>query len=217
MSFSRKKIKTNTLGDIFKEKRQDKNLDLKEVEKETGVIKKFLQYIEEGDFHKIAGYVYAKGAVLKYADFLDLDKDKVLEKFNEIMKPEKNSNICPPSSKEKEKPLFTFKTGVFLTGIALVLIYLGLNIVQVLAMPEIKVASPQKDLVTQKSSLLIKGQTEKGADVFINNQPIQVNKGSFKKTIELLPGVNTINISAKKVHSNKAEVVRKVLYKENKE
>ena len=214
MSFSRKTINTNTLGDFFKKKRQEKNLSLKEVEKETGVIKKFLQYIEEDNFHKIPGFVYAKGAVLKYADFLNLDKTKILSRFEKILKPNEKNPISPPNGK-KNKPRFAFKTGIFTLIVIAIIAYLGLNIFQVLAMPEIEVISPKDNLITQDSSLLIKGKTEKGAQVFINNESIQANKdGSFQKNIELLSGVNTINISAKTRHSSKAEVIRQVLYRE---
>ena len=216
MSFSQKKINTNTLGDFFKQKRQEKGVTLKQVEIETGVIKKFLQYIEDDDLHKISGYVYTKGAVLKYADFLGLNKDEVLKRLQDVLKPNKDSKFFPPSSKDKKKPLFTFKTGVFILGFVMIISYLGLNIFQALAMPDINVISPKENLITESSSLLIKGKAEEQAEVFINNQSIQSQEnGYFEKSIELLPGVNTIKISAKKKHSNKAEVVRQVLYKDN--
>ncbi len=74
------------LGQIFKERRQEKNLSLKEVENATSIRTHFLIAIEEGDLGKLISPVYAQGFIRKYASFLDLESDEIFKEHPSVMK-----------------------------------------------------------------------------------------------------------------------------------
>jgi len=74
-----------TLGVELKQKRNERNLSLKEVENATSIRMTYLQAIEEGEFNKIISPVYAIGFIKQYAAFLGVDTDKVLREHSEAL------------------------------------------------------------------------------------------------------------------------------------
>jgi len=98
---------------------------------------------------------------------------------------------------------FKLFLSVFL--VFLILFYLGFSIEKVLFPPKIKIIYPPKEFVTKDAGLTIKVKTDSNAEVFINGQSVEnpQQDGLFTQKIELLPGLNIINISAKKKYSKK--------------
>lgn len=67
------------IGDLFKTKRNEMNLSLKEVENATSIRMLYLKAIEEGGVDKLLAKVYILGFVRQYASFLGLDGDKIIK------------------------------------------------------------------------------------------------------------------------------------------
>lgn len=66
------------LGEVFKERRKERNLSLKEVENATSIRIGYLEAIEEGHFGKLISPIYAQGFIKKYAAFLELDGERLI-------------------------------------------------------------------------------------------------------------------------------------------
>lgn len=78
-----------TLGEMFKQRRKEMNLSLKEVENGTSIRMSYLQSIEDGDVSKLISPIYAQGFIRQYAAFLGMDGEKVIREHPEIFnKPE---------------------------------------------------------------------------------------------------------------------------------
>ena len=67
------------IGKLFKTKREEMNLSLKEVENATSIRTSQLASIEEGKKDNFLSSVYVLGFVRQYASFLGLDGDKIIE------------------------------------------------------------------------------------------------------------------------------------------
>lgn len=67
------------VGEIFRLKRAEMNLSLKEVENATSIRTTYLQAIEDGMIGQMISPVYAKGFIIKYAKFLSLNSDQILK------------------------------------------------------------------------------------------------------------------------------------------
>jgi len=67
------------IGDLFKQRRNELGLTLKEVENATSIRSSYLRSIEEGELSKLISPVYAKGFVQQYAIYLDIDGEKIIE------------------------------------------------------------------------------------------------------------------------------------------
>jgi cytoskeletal protein RodZ len=66
------------IGSLFKEKRQARNLSLKEVENSTSIRTSYLEAIEEGSIHQLISGIYAIGFTKQYANFLDMDFESMV-------------------------------------------------------------------------------------------------------------------------------------------
>ena len=77
-------IKTEhvSIGELFKQRRQEMNLSLKEIENGTSIRVAHLQAIEEGEMSKLISPVYAQGFVRQYANYLGIDADKMVKEYS---------------------------------------------------------------------------------------------------------------------------------------
>ena len=74
------------LGKLFKSKREEKNLTLKEVENCTSIRSNYLEAIEEGQFKQALSSVYILGFIRQYANFLGLEVEKMVAEFPDVFK-----------------------------------------------------------------------------------------------------------------------------------
>lgn len=204
----------NTLGDFLKQARQSQGWNLKEIETKTGISVRYLEFLEKNDFYKFPNLTYARGSLSQYAEFLGLDSPKIIKRFQEEFKEIPISNKVISST-----PVFRkFFNPKFVLGLIitlLILFYLGFSIKRVLFIPQIEIIKPPEDFQTKESTLIIEGRAELGIDIFINGQAIsQVNNGYFQEKIELLPGLNIIEISAQKKYSRQRVIYRRVVLEE---
>ncbi len=72
------------IGELFKLRRKELNLSLKEVENATSIRMSYLQSIEEGEVQKLISPVYAQGFVRQYALFIGVDGDKIIKENPQI-------------------------------------------------------------------------------------------------------------------------------------
>jgi len=61
------------IGKLFKAKREEKNLTLKEVENSTSIRMNYLEAIEEGRVDRFLSSIYALGFIRQYGAFLGMD------------------------------------------------------------------------------------------------------------------------------------------------
>jgi cytoskeletal protein RodZ len=66
------------VGTMFKARRKELNLSLKEVENSTSIRTGYLEAIEEGCIHQFISGVYAIGFMKQYANFLGIDMDALI-------------------------------------------------------------------------------------------------------------------------------------------
>jgi len=73
------KEEMKNLGDIFKQRRKEMSLSLKEAENATSIRMTYLQAIEDGEMSKLISPVYAQGFIKQYASFLGIDGEKLIK------------------------------------------------------------------------------------------------------------------------------------------
>ena len=67
------------VGEILKQRRQEKNLSIREVENMTSIRSNYIQAIENGESNQLISPVYAEGFVKQYAIFLGLDGERIIK------------------------------------------------------------------------------------------------------------------------------------------
>lgn len=69
------------VGSVFRSKRKDLNLSLKEVENSTSIRAGYLEAIEEGAIYQFISGVYAVGFMKQYASFLGMDFEAMVREM----------------------------------------------------------------------------------------------------------------------------------------
>ncbi|NGX56205.1 MAG: hypothetical protein K1060chlam5_00442 [Candidatus Anoxychlamydiales bacterium] len=67
------------VGNLFKTKREEMTLSLKEVENATSIRMLYLNAIEDGHIERYLSSVYALGFIRQYAKFLGLNGDQIIK------------------------------------------------------------------------------------------------------------------------------------------
>lgn len=74
------------LGEIFRSRRQELALSLRDVEAAISIRSSCLEAIEGGCLGKLISPIYAQGFIKKYAMFLGLDGDRILQDHPYVLK-----------------------------------------------------------------------------------------------------------------------------------
>lgn len=78
------KEEQTSLGELLRQKREEKNLSIKEAENATSIRGTYLQSIEEGHLDKLISPVYAQGFIRQYASYLGLDGESLIRNHPEL-------------------------------------------------------------------------------------------------------------------------------------
>ncbi|MDD4996004.1 MAG: helix-turn-helix transcriptional regulator [Patescibacteria group bacterium] len=214
MSFTSREIRDNTLGGFLKQTRLSQGWELAEVAKKIGIEFKYLEFLEADDFYKLPSPTYARGFLKRYAEFLKQDAEKIVKQW-EVKQKTKYYQELFKEKKKKENisKEFNFKIVFVFLLVLLVFLYFSWSAKKVLFAPRIKLLYPPQDIVVWERPLIIKGKTDLRADVFINNQAVEkFENGDFSQRVDLLPGLNTIEISAQKKYSKKSIIYLRVVF-----
>ncbi len=218
--FERKKISAGKRVCMkLKEAREKSFLSLDELSRQTKISKKHLIALEECRFEDIPyASVYQKNFLKKYAEILNLPVDDILNQFveEEVSPHKKEEKVNKEIHRKKFQNLPSLLRLIFTLAIVLSLVaYIGWQIQTLIKPPELILFSPENGLVTADYELTIRGQTNQEAKIYINGLEItSTGDGQFSEVITLSPGVNTINISAKKKNGKTTEITRYVVFKE---
>jgi cytoskeletal protein RodZ len=74
------------VGLIFRSRREERNLSLKEIESVTSIRTNYLEAIEEGNLDKFLSGIYMHGFMRQYAIYLELDIERLSLDFPEVFK-----------------------------------------------------------------------------------------------------------------------------------
>jgi cytoskeletal protein RodZ len=204
--FTKKSVRTLTLGEKLKKLRSEKRMSIGEASRFTRIQQSYLEYLEEGLWDKLPADVYVKGFLRSYADFLGVD-EKILIRLYEREKGIKQNLSKDNSEKNKKKrPInispFIFTPRKILVSVITILIVFGLfllyrEINSFANSPSLIILSPQNNIQTDENSIYVEGLTDKDVYLYINGQSIFVgDDGRFKEKLTLQSGLNTINVKA---------------------
>jgi cytoskeleton protein RodZ len=204
--FTKKSIRTLTLGEKLAKLRNDRRISLSEVARVTKIKAAYLEALEEGNYHKLPADVYVKGFLRSYADFLCFDEKIFLKLYEKEKGIKKNLEKKDKLKKEEKKPInissfvFTPQKILFLTIVVVVfsgLFFLYQEIDSFASAPSLIILTPENDSEISENSVSVEGVTDKDAVLFINNQPILVNdEGKFMENLTLQSGLNVIGVKA---------------------
>lgn len=217
--FSKQEINPSySLGGYLRKKREEKGLSLKEISQKINISEKNLIFLEEENFDRLPPEIYLKGFLKKYAEFLNLDLEELLElykKEKEILEYLKRKKYFP---KFPKKTFFViipkFFSKIIISLIVLTIFaYLAFQIFYFVFPPFLRIDNPEPDRkIFREEILKISGKTVPRVELFINGQKSSVKKnGFFEKEIKLEEGLNKISILARNKIGKEKEIIREVI------
>lgn len=216
-SFRHKTIsRGQTLADKFSKARLEQDISLAEAQEATKIQSKYLEILESGDWEKLPGDIYAKAWIRLYADFLGLEVSGLLTDYKiEKSMSSKLVRINQPIKRRDFSRYNILKPRILkLSAIAILVLallgYLGWELNNIIRPPSIFIAEPGNNFKTSDNSVVIKGHTEPEVTLTINHELVLLDgEGNFSETINLVIGLNNLEINAKKKHSktNNLELV----------
>lgn len=201
-------------GNKLRLSREAKNISLEQAAKHLRIRKEYLKALEEDQYELLPNGLYGKQFLKKYCRLLKLNYKQILAD-SPLADNDFNTN---PFSKKIPRARNFLVFPKLIRNIALIivflifLLYLLFYFKQLSSPPKLIIEYPEKNLVTNSYSIIVKGVSDPETEIIINGSIIMSNQdGSFTKDIQLKSGLNTINISAKKKHGRTINVQRQIL------
>lgn len=86
------------IGDTLRAEREKQKLSIQDIEKGTSIRSVYIEALENGEYDKLPGEVYAKGFVKNYGNFLNLDGEELVRQFiMEISSVAVDADNAPPA------------------------------------------------------------------------------------------------------------------------
>ncbi len=201
--FRRKKVRSLTLGEKLKKIRSGKRASFSDISKNTMIQAEYLEYLEKGEYSKLPADVYVKGFLKSFAEYLGADAEDLIKSFEKEKSIQKNISSGNEKFKKKyrislskfyitPKIIYLILTVILFLGL---FVYLFVKVDIFVSNPELVILNPKQDNVINESQILVEGKTDKGSQVFVNNQIVTVNdEGIFKEKIILKKGINIITV-----------------------
>ncbi|MDP2838157.1 MAG: helix-turn-helix domain-containing protein [Candidatus Moranbacteria bacterium] len=201
--FTRKKVESLTLGEKLRKLRSDFRMSLADVSKVTRIQVKYLELLESGEYEKLPADVYVRGFLRSYARYLNVDEQALVRLY------ERERNIRENLGRKSNKPVTTHSFAPIsivitsrsvMVGVIVLLVfgaffYLYQEFKSFAADPELVILEPQHSAVIENTEVVVRGKTDKGAQVSLNNQVVFVDgEGLFSDKLSLQPGINTVEV-----------------------
>ena len=220
--FLTKKIKSHqTLGEFLHSARKKLDVSIVEVEEKTKIRAKYLVALEKDDWNILPQDVYVRAFVLSYAKYLGVpvaDIEKLLEtEFAIHHREPKNQELIYKNSLKNIKVIVTprllayFALSVFVLSL---FGYITLQLASFAGSPALKIITPENNIVLEADSVDIRGITDNGTMLSVNNENIPVtNDGSFSLNLKLHQGVNIVKVKAMNKTKKESSQILTIEYK----
>ena len=189
------------VSDILRQKREEKELSLEDVSRDTKIKREFLEAIEEGEFQNLPSESYALGFAKTYAKYLGINTQSIVPLFRREYK-SSHIPIVPEFRKSQHKFNRKFflnsRSFLFLLVILIILGYIFFQYNSIIFPPYLSVTNPRGNQEIVGNIVEVKGKTDPYASILIDGDEAYVAiSGDFKKSIFVFSGKKTIEVVAK--------------------
>jgi hypothetical protein len=198
---------------FFNEKVRARGLTLKKLAEVSGIPLRHLEHLSEGYYEKLPGAPYLQGYLRALGRVLDFDAEPWQMYFREL-------DLVKTSGASDRLPgnRFAFrgfpKYSLFALIGVLILIYFGLRFSQIFGKPVLSVEFPPSDQTRVEQQVIsVRGKVENTDQLSVNAEPVLFGAdGVWVKEISLQPGLNSIEVTARKFLGRETQVNREVIY-----
>lgn len=203
------------IGSYLKEQRENKNMSLFQMEKDTKIKKHFIDLIENGDWDNLPEYPVTSGFVKTIAKALDLNEDASVALLRREYPFEKKKVSINPKPDLKLKVTVSPKIVIIISSIFLVLLtlgYLAYQYIGYVSPPKLTVSLPLENQEVEIGETTVMGKTEPDVTLNVNNQRILVSEtGEFSGKIGVDTQTKNITFIARSRYGRETVIVRDIV------
>lgn len=207
-------VEKKNISQILKEIMQQKGISPEKLGELTGVHINIILHILNGEFSKLPAAPYVRGYIKKISKVLELNGDKVWEKFSKNEKELKksgNKDILPQTK------CVSNKNKIILSLLFLAILIFLFVLSSLSNRPELNLNLDKNLSTTTDSKIVIKGKLKNGDKLLLNGKFVNLNEnGEFSEEIVLQPGFNTFIFEASKFLGKEIKEIRQVYYEAEK-
>ncbi len=199
---------------MLAEAMRTKGMNADKLARETGISERFLRLIIEERFDKLPAAPYLHGYIMKIAEVLEIDGEKLWATYfknNRYLKSSGTGDRLPKNrfavSRVNRRVLIFAIIIVAIVAYFVVRSVLGLDIARELRLQ----GFDENIIVSQDNTYKLKGNINTAFKLTINDTPIYPeSNGDFERTLELEPGFNTVTFRVKGSLNKKDELVKQI-------
>lgn len=202
-------------GGVLRAARRKKKLTLDEVAAELRIPPEHLEALEQSDLGVFAAEVYARGAYVRYARYLGVERQETYYAFlRSLSGARKRAPLRLPQRARWLGRIWT-PAGVIvlgvLAGVLVVAGYLGVQVQAFVRLPDLELLEP-RGVVMEESQVAVRGRAEAEARVTVNGETVLLDEeGFFEMVLPLKPGINVLQLEARGVSGRTAVLKRDLL------
>jgi hypothetical protein len=204
----------DTTFELFLHERiKDRGISIKKLSDMTGIAVSHIENMLRGDFEHVPPTPYFRGYLIRLGEALNFDGEAWWSKIKqqEGVKSSGPADSLPRNRFVRESPARI----IAISAVAVVLlVIIGLSLPRILGKPIVKITSPQDNpYVTAANSVMIQGTAQNADSLYVDGDEATIaSDGSWQKNVLLQGGVNTFNISAKKLLGGTTNVMEQIIY-----
>lgn len=198
----------------FKEYLDIKHMSPQKLTDLSGVPQRYIEALLEGNFRELPPNPYVRGYIGKIAEVLEFDRDEMWSLYKkEVIIENTNGFDRLPSNRFATRNINKKTLGTLLI-VGIVALYITLNFKTFVGSPALEITYPtNENLVVRNPLITLEGRTDGNNTITLNQSDIFVDTdGLFKKEYQLNPGLNVIEITAKKFLGKEVTIIRNIVY-----
>ena len=212
-----------TVAELLVFARQQRGETTEAAARELQISPFYIEALERGDYAKLPCLIYSRNFVKQYGAFLGLHVPPLVRLFEQewsLFEKMQPALIDVPRREPIRRSDFwklprVLRVSAAVGAVAMVVSYFGIGLYNLRQPPSLLVESPAEEQLLTKQLVQVRGKTEPSAEIMINKQMILSDAdGNFHENVALLPGVNIIEIQARKKYSRESTVYRKIIVTE---
>ncbi len=204
-----------TLGTVLRRAREGRRMSIGKLAEISGVPLHPIVLFEEDRFLDEVPEAYVLVYLRKLAQYLEVSGDSLRSLYYEA-KANSTYHIGGEDHRRVGKRehflYFSRDTGLTLLVLGIVVCLLGYQAYNYFRPPFLSIISPTDNMISTEHQIGIRGRTEEGVLVKVNNEVIQVTNNEFNHAYFLTPGVNILDMVAERRFGKKLHIQRMVMY-----
>lgn len=204
-----------TVGALLRQARLQRGSTIAACAHELKIPKRHLQALEDGDTAAFSAEVYARGAFVKYADYLGVRAETNQHAFLRTLAGKRHYlpirvHTPRPRLANLLTPRWVLAGVIFLIA-AVVGSYIIWQLQAFLRLPALTLTEPAT-LVVSGTAITVQGHAEVESKVTVNGAGVLLNKdGAFTTELVLHPGINVLQVQAENAAGRTHTLVRHLL------